>query len=50
MAQPEPEQRPLTDEEIEQGRERLKEFFDEIAEDLAEETGQPVEEFRPDTE
>lgn len=50
MAQhPEP-QRPLTDEEHEQVREGLKEFFDEIAEDLAEETGRPVEEFQPDTE
>lgn len=50
MAQPEPEQRPLTEEEHEQVREGLEEFFDEIAEDLAEETGRPVEEFRPDTE
>jgi hypothetical protein len=50
MAQPEPEQRRLTDEEIRQGRERLKALFDEIAEDLAEETGRPVEEFQPDTE
>lgn len=50
MARPESEQRPLTDEELEEGRERLKEFFDEIAEDLAEKTGRPVEEFRPDTE
>ena len=35
----EPEQRPLTDEEIDEGRERLAEFFDEIAEDLADEFG-----------
>ena len=33
----EPEQRPLTDEEIDEGRERLVEFFDEVTEDLADE-------------
>ena len=50
MARSEPEQRPLTDEEIQEGRERLKEFFNEVAEDLAEETGRPVEEFQPGVE
>lgn len=34
MAQPEPEQRPLTDDELTEGRERLKEFFEEVADDL----------------
>ena len=48
MAQPEPEQRPLTDEEHEEVREGLIEFFDKVAEDLAEDTGRSVEEFRPD--
>lgn len=46
MAQPEPEQRPLTDDELEEGRKRLKEFFEEVAE----ETGRPVKEFRPETD
>ena len=50
MAQPEPEQRPLTDEELEEGRERLIEFFNDVAEDIAEDTGRPVEDFRPDLE
>jgi hypothetical protein len=50
MARPEPEQRPVTDEELERGRARLKEFFDEIAEDLADETGRPVGDFQPDVE
>lgn len=50
MAQPEPEQRPLTDEELEEGRERLMEFFNDVAEDIAEYTGRPVEDLRPDVE
>ena len=48
MAQPEPEQRSLSDEEHEQVREGLIEFFNDVAEDIAEETGRPAEEFRPD--
>lgn len=50
MAQHSEPQRPLTDEEHERVREGLIEFFDEVAEGLAEETGRPVEEFRPDIE
>lgn len=50
MAQPESESRPLTDEEIEEGRERLEEFFDEVAHDIAEDTDRPVEDFQPDAE
>ena len=48
MAQPDPEPRPMSDDEIEEGRDRLKEFFDDVAEELADETGRPAEEFRPD--
>ncbi|WP_272942150.1 hypothetical protein [Halococcus hamelinensis] len=33
----EPEQRPLTDDEIDEGRQRLREFFDEVIENLADE-------------
>lgn len=43
MAQPNPEQQPLTDDELTEGRERLKEFFDTVADDLADKTDQPGE-------
>lgn len=33
----EPEQRPLTDDELDEGRQRLREFFAEVTEDLADE-------------
>lgn len=48
MAQPEPDQRPMSDDEIEEGRDRLKEFFNDVAEGLADETGRTADEFRPD--
>lgn len=35
----------MTDDEIEEGRERLAEFFEEVAEDLADETGEPKAKF-----
>lgn len=38
MTHSDPKQRPLTDDELTEGRERLKEFFDEVAEDLADKT------------
>jgi hypothetical protein len=45
MAQPESEQQPMTDEELEETHENLKQAFEDIAEDLADETGEPKAKF-----
>ena len=42
-----PEQRPLTDDEINEGRERLVKFFNEVAEDLANVSERSLDELRP---
>ena len=37
----------LTDDEIDEWRERLAEFIDAVAEDLADETGRSSDKYRP---